>query len=507
MIRHRSTVLLAACVTCLGWTLATSHNPGLGAVAYSLLDSSAQTIAQASSETTQSPLKLGTTGSDVKELQTQLKQLGHFEGEPDGNFTETTQTAVSKFQESVGLPADGVAGETTLSKLGEVAQAENPKPEESTKPKPKNNKPSNGSGKLPWLPVGITLLVVIVGWRFIDKFLLKWFSNPQVAVEPKARSGEQEINPANATINVTAVASESFDDTQTVQSGSVLEADHLTPPHPLPNDLTPAPERIVHEEQIEPEHLTPTNSLTNSMAPPSETIEQEPQTVEYRSVTEPDQLIQSDFTTNGVKPQPDPIESNPPIQDKNHSALTTSRSNPSSADSQNKTPDDNIPINQTTRIAKTKRTGIEKLINDLGAVDPNKRRKAIWELAQRGDSRAVQPLVNAMVDADSKQRSLILEALSQIGTKTLKPMQMALALSMQDENAEVRKNAIRDLTRVYELISQINQILSYATSDSDPEVQDTARWAMSQLTNIRPGVTFDQFISSDNMNQSDNEPN
>ncbi|HAG82158.1 MAG TPA: peptidoglycan-binding protein, partial [Cyanobacteria bacterium UBA12227] len=90
-------------------------------------------------------------------------------------------------------------------------------------------------------------------------------------------------------------------------------------------------------------------------------------------------------------------------------------------------------INQTTRIAKTKRTGIEKLINDLGAVDPNKRRKAIWELAQRGDSRAVQPLVNAMVDADSKQRSLILEALSQIGTKTLKPMQMALALSMQDE--------------------------------------------------------------------------
>ncbi|MGH2414312.1 MAG: HEAT repeat domain-containing protein, partial [Microcystaceae cyanobacterium] len=82
---------------------------------------------------------------------------------------------------------------------------------------------------------------------------------------------------------------------------------------------------------------------------------------------------------------------------------------------------------------------------------------------------------------DSQERSLILEALSQISTRTLKPMNQALAISLQDKNPQVRKNAIRDLTRIYDLMSQVSQLLCHAIDDSDTDVQETAKWALNQL--------------------------
>ncbi|MCS6791703.1 MAG: HEAT repeat domain-containing protein [Oscillatoriaceae bacterium SKW80] len=128
---------------------------------------------------------------------------------------------------------------------------------------------------------------------------------------------------------------------------------------------------------------------------------------------------------------------------------------------------------------------VEDLIRELQTTEPAKRRRAIWELGQRGDSRAVQPLVNLMVDSDSKQRSLILAALSEIGNRTLTPINRALSVSLQDENPEVRKNAIRDLTRIYELVVQMSYLLRYAVDDPDPEVQETARWALERIGAIR----------------------
>ncbi|MEM1169724.1 MAG: HEAT repeat domain-containing protein [Cyanobacteria bacterium P01_H01_bin.35] len=127
---------------------------------------------------------------------------------------------------------------------------------------------------------------------------------------------------------------------------------------------------------------------------------------------------------------------------------------------------------------------VEQLIDELPNPDPKKRHQAIWELGQKGDSRAVQPLVNLLIDSDSKQQSLILATLSEIGTKTLKPMSRALAISLQNDNAEVRKNAIRDLTRIYELIIQITNLLQQAEYDPDPEVEKTAKWALEQLNRI-----------------------
>ena len=135
--------------------------------------------------------------------------------------------------------------------------------------------------------------------------------------------------------------------------------------------------------------------------------------------------------------------------------------------------------------ALTRLDRVDELIRELREPDADQRQQAIWELAQQADSRAVQPLVNLLLDSDSQQQSLILEALSQIGTRALKPMNRALALSLQDDDAHVRKNAIRDLTRIYELVAQLSQLLYYATDDPDPGVQETARWALGQLNNIR----------------------
>jgi hypothetical protein len=128
---------------------------------------------------------------------------------------------------------------------------------------------------------------------------------------------------------------------------------------------------------------------------------------------------------------------------------------------------------------------VDQLIQDLHNPDPTKRRKAIWDLGQQGDSRAIQPMVDLMIDADSQESGLILAALTQIGTRTLKPMNRALAISMQDESPQVRQNAIRDLTRVYDMMSQMSQILCHALEDPDAEVQATARYALSQMNKIR----------------------
>ena len=138
-----------------------------------------------------------------------------------------------------------------------------------------------------------------------------------------------------------------------------------------------------------------------------------------------------------------------------------------------------LPVQATSRIPSADL--ILSLIESLRDEDPRTRRRAVWKLAQMSDSRAMQPLVDSMVDGDSYERSLTLEALAQICTRSLRPMNQALAISLQDKNPQVRKNAIRDLTRLYDIMSQISQLICHALDDSDEEVQETARWAIRQL--------------------------
>ncbi|WP_414756058.1 peptidoglycan-binding protein [Anabaena sp. CCY 9910] len=142
-----------------------------------------------------------------------------------------------------------------------------------------------------------------------------------------------------------------------------------------------------------------------------------------------------------------------------------------------------MPVETTSRLAKL--NIVDELVQDLRSTDPKKRHKAIWDLGQQGDSRAIQPLVNMLIDADSQQRNLILAALSEINVRSLKPINKAFAVSMQDESPQVRQNAIRDLTRVYDMMAQMSQMLAHALDDPDAEVQATARYALTQMNRMR----------------------
>ena len=72
-----------------------------------------------------SVLKQGSSGPQVVELQSKLKQLGLSSGIVDGKFGPGTKKAVTAFQKSKGLKADGVAGPATLNALNSAVKKAN----------------------------------------------------------------------------------------------------------------------------------------------------------------------------------------------------------------------------------------------------------------------------------------------------------------------------------------------------------------------------------------------
>ena len=62
--------------------------------------------------------RYGSTGSEVKSIQNKLKSLGFYKGSVDGIYGTQTKNAVTSFQKSCGITADGIAGPQTLLYLG-----------------------------------------------------------------------------------------------------------------------------------------------------------------------------------------------------------------------------------------------------------------------------------------------------------------------------------------------------------------------------------------------------
>ncbi len=78
-------------------------------------------------------LKKGMAHADVIELQKKLHELGFFtEDEYTKNFGSKTEEAVIKFQKSVGMSADGVAGKQTLNAIDIKIRQKNLIPENFT---------------------------------------------------------------------------------------------------------------------------------------------------------------------------------------------------------------------------------------------------------------------------------------------------------------------------------------------------------------------------------------
>lgn len=66
-------------------------------------------------------LTRGTSGSDVREMQLKLKQMGYYMVGPiDGIFGRETESAVRAFQSGHGIRVDGIAGPQTIGLLNRL---------------------------------------------------------------------------------------------------------------------------------------------------------------------------------------------------------------------------------------------------------------------------------------------------------------------------------------------------------------------------------------------------
>lgn len=62
--------------------------------------------------------KYGSTGQEVRNIQSRLKSWGYYAGNVDGIYGSRTLAAVKYFQQKNGLTADGICGPKTLAAIG-----------------------------------------------------------------------------------------------------------------------------------------------------------------------------------------------------------------------------------------------------------------------------------------------------------------------------------------------------------------------------------------------------
>ena len=122
-----------------------------------------------------------------------------------------------------------------------------------------------------------------------------------------------------------------------------------------------------------------------------------------------------------------------------------------------------------------------QLMQDLQQSDRNTRRQAMWELAKIGDSRCIKPLMAIMPQGSSVDKSLIIKAITQITRRNFKPVNEQLFALLNDDNPQVRINAILDLTTYYKFVAPITQQLTQMQLDQDPEVRHRAKQALHKL--------------------------
>jgi hypothetical protein len=96
-------------------TTATDTGTGTGGT-----DTGTGTGGQANQVPANQTLAEDDSGPAVRALQEALNELGYDVGQPDGDFGPATAEAVRAFQESVGLPADGIAGPQTLRAINQA---------------------------------------------------------------------------------------------------------------------------------------------------------------------------------------------------------------------------------------------------------------------------------------------------------------------------------------------------------------------------------------------------
>lgn len=440
-------------------------------------------------ETPRAMMQAGSEGPGVEAIQRKLSELGYFTGTVDGVYGATTETAVQQFQEAEGLEATGqidlktweriqTSNQALVSDTSESEESGNEETASATSPNSANsatnaNPPATenaaqaNAAQSSWtvqrilLVSGVAIfgLVAIAGMSLsVWRWLTRSSTQPDDVLTDTDNIGAADLpNPAHPhAINTTATPIESISaDAGATNTTVTHNGTYATAPITNPELASPPPETRVQETRPDPFATPSVDRGTAPVAPHSK----------------PPSAAQIGSTGAGGDGQ---ANGSAPLQPAH--------------------------VSPTTRLSKANL--IESLIQDLNSIDSTVRRKAIWQLGQQGTTQAIQPLVDLMMDSDSQQRSLILAALSEIGERTLNPMHRALAMSLQDENAEVRKNAIRDLTRIYDQVAQLAPLLRHAMEDDDPSVRDTATWALNQLNRQAKQASFQPNSSPAQLNQS-----
>lgn len=67
--------------------------------------------------TTYRPRQYGSSGEDVRRMQTRLAELGYYKGKISGNYLEGTRAAIRVFQRKMGMEATGIATSETQQLL------------------------------------------------------------------------------------------------------------------------------------------------------------------------------------------------------------------------------------------------------------------------------------------------------------------------------------------------------------------------------------------------------
>ena len=452
MIR-RSTLVFLTCLAALGTsavqTQAISSTQSRSAA--SQYSSSSQVlIAQASGGVASSELSVNSRGEAVKALQVRLQKSSYYGGPVDGLYGLATQRAVRAFQADTNLSQTGSLDEKTWQQLQALPNKASPAAIDS--------------------PAATDLPAASTAEKAASKTILAANSAPETA--PTA----SELPPADASKSDAADIAEPESKAGGLGRGvglgmgvvAVLASLGGVGFYLANRDKASEPDEG-NWGQTEPSADLTANTTTTPLAPAMS------QQNGIGTVSSTGSPVSSPIN-NGTMSQ-----NGAAISSQGSSMVPMGQSLSTSGQMGNAAPLAQVDI-------------IDGLVGDLRNPDPARRRKAIWELGQRGNSLAMQPLVDSMIDADSKEKSLVLAALSEIGIRSLKPMSRALAIALQDDNPEVRKNAIRDLTRVYDLVVQISQMLGHATEDEDPEVRQTATWALEQLNRIRRSQDMDANV-------------
>lgn len=83
-----------------------------------VLTGCSQSMADVTGQSAEVLSRYGSTGSEVRQIQTKLKNWGYYTGEVDGIFGSKTLSAVRSFQQKNGLTVDGIVGPKTLAAMG-----------------------------------------------------------------------------------------------------------------------------------------------------------------------------------------------------------------------------------------------------------------------------------------------------------------------------------------------------------------------------------------------------